>query len=231
MGGIVNTLRPRQNGRHFPDDIFKCIFLNENIWISIKISLKFVPKGPINNNPALVQIMAWRRLGGKPLSEPMMVSFLTHICVTRPQWVNKPYYIRIMTHFSDVGVRHKFQSVSRVNIVGGVYKYHLRTHTCMIVLLQTAKIQKTMFNSYWICFARWRCTFRTSSSKYLINLAPLIWIKSTAGHEIVHDDVIVWKRFSHYWPFVRGTHPWSVDSLYKGQYCRAVIFPLLLACL
>ena len=83
----VNTLRPRQNGRHFPDDIFKCIFLNENIWISIKISLKFVPKGPINNIPALVQIMAWRRPGDKPSSEPMMVNLPTHICVTRPQWV------------------------------------------------------------------------------------------------------------------------------------------------
>ena len=51
---LVNTLRPRQDGRHFPDDIFKCIFLYENVWISIKISLKFVPKGPINNIPALV---------------------------------------------------------------------------------------------------------------------------------------------------------------------------------
>ena len=65
------------------------IFLNENIRISIKISLKFVPKGPINNNPALVQIMAWRRSGDKPLSEPMMISLLTHICVTRPQWVTQ----------------------------------------------------------------------------------------------------------------------------------------------
>ena len=82
----VNTLRPRQNGRHFPEDIFKCIFLNENAWISIKISLKFVPKGPINKIPALVQIMAWRRSGDKPLSEPIMVSLLTHICVTQLQW-------------------------------------------------------------------------------------------------------------------------------------------------
>ena len=62
------------------------IFLNENVRISIKISLKFAPKGPINNIPALVQIMAWRRPGDKPLSEPTMVSLLTHICVTRPQW-------------------------------------------------------------------------------------------------------------------------------------------------
>ena len=42
----------------------------------------------IYNIPALVQIMAWRRPGDKPLSEPMMVSLLMHICVTRPQWVN-----------------------------------------------------------------------------------------------------------------------------------------------
>ena len=81
----VSTLWPRQNGRHFPDAIFKCIFLNENVWISLKISLKFVPKGPINNIPALVQIMAWHRPGDKPLSEPMMYSLLTHICIIRPQ--------------------------------------------------------------------------------------------------------------------------------------------------
>ena len=36
------------------DDIFKCILLNENVWISIKISLKFIPKGPIDNITALV---------------------------------------------------------------------------------------------------------------------------------------------------------------------------------
>ena len=86
----INTLRPRQNGRHFADDIFKYIFLNENVWIPIRISMKFVPKGPINNIPALVQIMACRHLSDKPsLSEPRMISSLTHICVTRPQWVNK----------------------------------------------------------------------------------------------------------------------------------------------
>ena len=83
-----NTLRPRQNGRYFADDIFKCIFLNENAWISLNISLKFVPKVRIDNIPALVQIMAWRRSGTKPLSEPMMVSLLTHICITLPQCVN-----------------------------------------------------------------------------------------------------------------------------------------------
>ena len=57
------------------NDIFKCIFLNEKVRISIKISLKFVPKGPIDNESALVQVMAWRRTGDKPLPEPMLTQF------------------------------------------------------------------------------------------------------------------------------------------------------------
>ena len=61
----------------------------ECIWIliSIKILLKFVPMLPVNNIPALVRIMAWRQPGDKPLSKPMMDSFMTHICFTQPQWV------------------------------------------------------------------------------------------------------------------------------------------------
>ena len=74
-------------GRDTMVNIFKCIFLNENIWIAIKISLNFVPKGLINNISALVQIITWGRPGNKPFSEPMVVSLPTHICVARPQWV------------------------------------------------------------------------------------------------------------------------------------------------
>ena len=85
---LLNSLRPRQNNRLFADDTFKRIFLNKDIRISTKNSLKFVHKGLINNIPALVLIMAWCRPGDKPLSEPMLVTSLTHICVTRPQWVN-----------------------------------------------------------------------------------------------------------------------------------------------
>ena len=83
-----NTLRTRQNGHHFAEDLFKCIFLNENVWILIKISFNLVPEGQINNIPALVQIMAWRWPGDKPLSEKIMVKIPTHIYITRPQWVN-----------------------------------------------------------------------------------------------------------------------------------------------
>ena len=62
-------------------------FFNENVRFSIKIPLKFVSKCPINNIPALVQIMALCRPGDKSLSEPMVVRLLMHMCITRPQWV------------------------------------------------------------------------------------------------------------------------------------------------
>ena len=58
------------------DDTFMRIFLNENVWISIKNSLNFVPKGPIYNKPALFQVMAWRWTGDKPLLEAMMTQFI-----------------------------------------------------------------------------------------------------------------------------------------------------------
>ena len=72
---------------------FRMHFLEWKWMTSIKISLKFVPKVPINNIQALVQIMAWRWPGDKPLSEPMMVVLPTHICGTRPQWVNSYLWV------------------------------------------------------------------------------------------------------------------------------------------
>ena len=59
----------------FADDLLKCIFLSENKYISITISLKIVPMGPIDNNSVLDQVMAWRRRGDKPLSEPKLTQF------------------------------------------------------------------------------------------------------------------------------------------------------------
>ena len=117
----LNTLRPIQDGRHFPDDILKSIFMNENVWISLTISLKCVRKVRINNIPSLVQIMAWRRPGDKPLSEPMMVSLLTHICVTRPQWVNvlKFYYKYdtepLLLIFILISLKHKALTIATIH--------------------------------------------------------------------------------------------------------------------
>ena len=97
-----------KNGRHFADDILGCIFLNENVWIVIKMWLNFVPKGPINN--ILVQIMAWRRIGDKQLSEPMMVSLPTHIRHSAPM--------------SITGVS-SFNSSSRVTHIGFIMAWRM----------------------------------------------------------------------------------------------------------
>ena len=72
---ILNSSPLGQNGRQFSDDIFRCISVNEKVFILIQTSLKFVPKCPIDNKPALFQIMAWRRIGDKPLFEPMLYRF------------------------------------------------------------------------------------------------------------------------------------------------------------
>ena len=80
---VLNWLSQRKNCRHF-----KYVFYNNTVWISLEISLKFVPKVRFNSIPPLVQIMAWRRPGDNPLYEPMMVDFLAYIYVTTPQWVN-----------------------------------------------------------------------------------------------------------------------------------------------
>ena len=98
----LNTLRPRENGRHFPCNILKCIYLNEKLWISIEISLKFVPNGPINTIPVLVQKMAWHRPSNKPLSETILASLLMHICITRPQWIDDMWHHRIWSTLVQV---------------------------------------------------------------------------------------------------------------------------------
>ena len=60
---------------NFLTTISNAFFLNGNVWISIKISLKFIPEGPTNTISALAHIMAWRPTGEKPLSEPVMAYF------------------------------------------------------------------------------------------------------------------------------------------------------------
>ena len=80
VGCPLNSSPPGQSGRHFTDGIYRYIIVNEMFCIVIKIALKFVPKGPINNNPALVYLIAWRRKGDKPLSE-LMLTWFTDACM------------------------------------------------------------------------------------------------------------------------------------------------------
>ena len=76
LGQVLTQLPLDKMADTFTDDIFKYIFVNEKFCILIKISLKFVPKGPIDNKTALVQVMAWRRRGDKPLPEPVLTQFI-----------------------------------------------------------------------------------------------------------------------------------------------------------
>ena len=75
-------------GRDRTDVISQTIFwmyFLEGECMNFDINLEFVTKGPINNIPALVQIMAWRWPGDRPLCEPMMIRIPTLICVTLPR--------------------------------------------------------------------------------------------------------------------------------------------------
>ena len=86
----IKTFPPRQNGRHFADNIFRSIFMNEKFWILIKISLKFVSQGPIENNPASVDIMTWRLIGNKPLLIFGAIGFqsdMEYVTELKPWWI------------------------------------------------------------------------------------------------------------------------------------------------
>ena len=68
----INTLRPQQNGHHFADSIFKCIFMKENVCILIDNLLKIVHEGPVDINSSLVYVVALNQTGGKPIPKPML---------------------------------------------------------------------------------------------------------------------------------------------------------------
>ena len=116
----VNTLRPRINRCHFADDLFKCILLNKNVLISIRISLKHIAKV---------------RPSDKPLYEPMMIISLTHICVTRPQWVKvgpkhrwwyRQYikYAVLMDSSTDQGLCHEsMTTICKLNVIKMIMNY------------------------------------------------------------------------------------------------------------
>ena len=134
---LISTMMPRQNGRNFPNDIFKCISLNGNVWIAIKTSLKFVPKGPINNILALVQIMAWRWPGEKLLSEPMLVIDWR---IYRRLWASMRQYA-----FSTAMILHATAWITCIII--GLFKVELINSTAFIPTLHISEAQ-TVVNKY-----------------------------------------------------------------------------------
>ena len=174
----VDTLRPRQNGRHFADEAFKRIFLNEYVRISIKISLKFVARGPINNIPALVQIMAWCRSGDKPLSEPMKARLPTH---TRPQWVKyRTMYVLVWWTVSVLNETAR-EINTKITLERVHKKFVTRVHTLFYFLQDNKSINDHQINDFHtltLCLARFKfciidCLWHQSQWPY--NCHAITW--------------------------------------------------------
>ena len=75
ISSVIISSPSEQYSHHLADDIFKSIFMNEKFCISIQISLKFVPKRPVDNKSELDQVMAWGWTGVKPLPGPILTQF------------------------------------------------------------------------------------------------------------------------------------------------------------
>ena len=141
---LINSLRPRQDGRHFADDIFMCIFFNENCCILIKFSLKYVRKGPIDSNPALVEIMAWRRSGDKPyINQWWLVYRRIYASLGLNELNNREAddLIRHRAYYDVIVMEERFISVF---IIYGIYQgfctQFARCHGVYILILPTFRL-------------------------------------------------------------------------------------------
>ena len=148
-----NIMRHRQDGRHFQGDIFKWIFFNENCCVLIHISLKYVPKGPIDNNLALVQIMAWCQTGDKPLSEPMMA------------WFGDIYASLGLNEFSEIGNK----SLAEPMMTKETYITLLRDEMLNPSIMRPVLSHHSAFwcsKTYW-----YQAISRHSNTDYIISMA------------------------------------------------------------
>ena len=132
---------------NIPDDMFKCIFLDENILISIKILLKFVPKGPINNIPTLVKIVDWRRPGDKPLSESVMTRLPTHICITQSQCVKLSLCAKRDATIYTMVTEIILGKVARMNNAIIIDYYYISLSSCYSYSI-VERCQKIIFNTF-----------------------------------------------------------------------------------
>ena len=121
-------MRPRRSGHNFADDMFRCVFLIEKVWISIEISLEFDTKSPINNMPTMVQIMAWRLQATSHYLNQPWPNVLAHLCVTPPGWVLNEWLNQrnIISTKHSIGAKcvNKMLSINKVFVEG----YPLNTY-------------------------------------------------------------------------------------------------------
>ena len=141
-----------------------------------KISLKFVPKVQVNNILAFVRIMAWRRIGGKPLSEAMMIILLAHLCVTRPQWVNQAIIFSNYQIITTRGPKHSDHQTD----------YHPNADTYLILVIILV------------------CITDAGMGVNIYTKSNIVYGMQTPSFCLCRRDFMTWKHFPHFWPFVRG---------------------------
>ena len=142
---------------HFADGIIKLIFLNENSWIFIKIWLKFVLGGSLDNMSALIQAVAWCRAGDKSLPEWMLPVHWS-ICITWRQWVNTPSNKFILEKYICI-FYHSTLTCCAVS-------WDLPSQWCQVISRCSAGCKVTMFisvSSFWII---WFNSKRRHHSRY-----------------------------------------------------------------
>ena len=147
-------MRLWQNGRHFADDTFRRIFLSENLRISLIFHWSYFPKGPINNIPALVQIMAWRRVGDKPLSEPMLTQIQWRIYAL--VWFKYIFLQLLLCNTKSVTWRWNKYVISYAQMTGKITYFITHNRT----LCYDTNIP-TRISSKVVCMSTIRCRFIT----------------------------------------------------------------------
>ena len=145
-----NTLRPRQNGQNFADDIFKYIVMNGNCYVVTQISLKFVPKDATDHEWALVQKMDWHQTGHKPLSGPMIS------CFTRSEsreflWIHR-FCISIYILRLSITIGWLFLNKYLVLVINNTQKIYKMFTISLFIMLMYLSISLIFF---WVTQLCW----------------------------------------------------------------------------
>ena len=170
----------------------------------------------------------------------MMISLLTNICVTRPQWVNGNPYTGKTASLQWSIPQTSLGSCRYWNISKTFESYYTTTaplcafHVTMVtptLELYQGFITRVSQQSQW----RWGdqvlqvggATQQEGTNSSLYYAAEVFGPWET-WQKFYHDDVIKWKHFPQYWPFVQGIHRWPVNSPHKGQWRGALMFSLII---
>ena len=141
---------------------FTLYFLYANYCTWIEFSLKFVPKGSIDNTSTLVKVMAWGRTGDKPLFDSMMTQFSGHLCVTRPLWVTyeNKFHNTIYTYLNIAGE----------DVIWCGPPTHCWRHYSNIVWISKTLLLFVV----WYVHQNWTCVWKKYTPSYHLNQGWLI---------------------------------------------------------